>query len=78
MAALEIVQLASLAERPALADLGRLKRPGEKALALDKSEIIINSATGQLHALWREGALPDELVKLIHDAGQALQAAQSH
>jgi len=60
----------------ALADLGRLTRPGEKGLALDKSEIIIRSGTGQLHALWRGDALPDEVVKLIHDAGTALDAAR--
>ena len=41
------------------------------------SEIIIDSANGQLHALWRAGDMPDELVKLIHDAGEALGAARA-
>jgi len=61
----------------ALADLGRLTQPGEKALAFDKSEIIIRSATGQLHALWRGDTLPEEVVKLIHDSGEALEAARA-
>lgn len=60
----------------ALDELEKLTREGERALALDKSEIIVRSATGQLHALWRGDALPSELVGLIHDAGVALDAAR--
>ena len=62
----------------ALDDLDRLTGPGrggERALALDKAQIIIKSATGQLHSLWREGDLPTELVALIHDAGLAITAS---
>jgi hypothetical protein len=61
----------------ALEDLDRLTRPGEKALALDKAEIIIRSGTGQLHALWRGDVVPTELVALIHDAGTAIDAARA-
>jgi hypothetical protein len=60
----------------ALDDLEKLTADGERALALDKSEIIIRSATGQLHALWRGDQLPGELAALIHDAGVALEAAK--
>lgn len=48
----------------------------ERALALDKAEIIVRSATGQLHALWRGDVLPDEVVALIGDAAAALKAAR--
>lgn len=61
----------------ALDDLDRLTGPGERALALDKAQIIIKSATGQLHSLWREGDLPAELVALIHDAGLAITASKA-
>jgi hypothetical protein len=60
----------------ALGDLDRLAKPGERALALDKSDIIIRSSTGQLHALWRPDPLPAELVSLIQDAGLALEASR--
>jgi hypothetical protein len=60
----------------ALADLDRLTREGERALALDKADIIIRSATGQLHAIWRPDPLPSEVVGLINDAGLALDAGR--
>jgi hypothetical protein len=60
----------------ALADLKTLTAEGERALALDKSEIIIRSSTGQLHALWRGDVLPDELVALVHDADASLKSAR--
>jgi len=60
----------------ALADLDKLTAPGERALAFDKSDIIIRSSTGQLHALWGGDLLPEELVALIHDADAALKSAR--
>ena len=63
----------------ALAELDTLSAEGggERALALDKSDIIIRSATGQLHALWRAEPLPTELVTLTSDARLALAAART-
>jgi hypothetical protein len=60
----------------ALGDLERLGTSDERALALDKSDIIVRSSTGQLHAIWRPDPLPEELVALIHDAGIALDVAR--
>ncbi len=60
----------------ALGEIDQLTREGERAVALDKSEIIIRSATGQLHALWRGEPLPNELVALMHDAGVAMEVAR--
>ncbi len=61
----------------ALADLGKLSLPGERALALDKAELLIRGATGTLHGLWKAEPLPAELVTMMHDAGVALRAARS-
>ncbi|MBY0313132.1 MAG: hypothetical protein K2W85_13765 [Phycisphaerales bacterium] len=61
----------------ALADLEKLTLPGERALALDKSELIVRGSTGTLHTLWRSEPLPQELVAMIHDANVALAAARS-
>lgn len=61
----------------ALADLGKLTMPGERALALDKSELIVRGSTGSLYALWRSEPLPQELVAMIHDANIALSSARS-
>jgi hypothetical protein len=60
----------------ALAELDTLTGPGERALALDKSDIIIRSAAARLRALWPGEALPSELASLIHDAALALDAAR--
>ncbi|HMN40832.1 MAG TPA: hypothetical protein PKE29_08285 [Phycisphaerales bacterium] len=60
----------------ALGDLDTLSLDGERALAIDKADIIIRSSTGQLHALWRPDPLPSEVVGLIQDAGVALEAVR--
>ena len=60
----------------ALAELDTLEAEGERPLALDKSDIIIRSAAGQLHALWRAEPLPAELITLTNDARLALAAAR--
>lgn len=61
----------------ALADLGKLTMPGERAVALDKAELIMRGSTGTLHGLWRAEPLPQELVTMIHDANAALAAVRS-
>lgn len=59
---------------PEVQDLPESDRP----LALDKAEIIIRSATGQLHALWptASGGLPTALVVMVHDAGLVLASVR--
>ena len=58
----------------ALADLDGLP-PDECALALDKSEIIIDDNDARLAAIWSGDALPESLVELCDDARLALKTA---
>jgi len=69
----------------ALADLDRLRKDGgggggggeggERALAIDRAEMLIRKHSGQLHELWAGEPLHPELVKMIDDARTALAAA---
>lgn len=61
----------------ALADLDKLTAPGERALGLDRAEIIIRKGADTLAALWRDEPLPTEVSRLIDDARAALLAARS-
>ena len=60
----------------ALGDMDKLTLAGERAAGLDKAEVLLRTHTGALHALWRGEGMPDEIAKLIHDAGEALNAAR--
>ncbi len=72
----------------ALADLDQLAKPGERALALDKAEMLIRKHAGELHALWpppsaspssnkdeRREPFPNALAEMIEDARLARSAA---
>lgn len=58
----------------ALADLGRLPAD-ERAVALDKAEMLINDNAQQLERIWREGSRSPALDEICADARAALQAA---
>lgn len=70
----------------ALGDLDRLDESpgatgdtepdGERALALDKAEILINQHAGELARLWPGEPLHPELASLVADARAALQLAR--
>jgi len=62
----------------ALGDLDRLAdgAGGERALALDKSDLLIRKHAAELHDLWRGEPLHAELATLIDDARAALAAAR--
>jgi len=51
----------------ALADLGRLQ-PEQRALGLDRAEILIDKHTAAIHARWANEPLPELLAELIDDA----------
>jgi len=48
----------------------------ERALGLDKSELLIQTNTGQLHELWRGEPLPELVIGLIDDARDAFTTAR--
>lgn len=48
----------------------------ERALGLDKSELLIQSNTTQLHELWRGEPLPELVIELIDDARSAHTTAR--
>lgn len=67
----------------ALGDLDRLADAssggaagGERALALDKSDMLIRKHAAELHELWRGEPLHAELDSLVSDARAALAAAR--
>lgn len=66
----------------ALADLDKLDAAsaapeGERALALDKAELLIRQHGAELHALWSGEPLHEEVSALIDDARRALTLARS-
>lgn len=67
-----VIALQSLAR--ALGELGRLP-PGERALALDRAEVLIKRHEGELVALF--GALEGELAALAGDARSAARAGRA-
>lgn len=66
----------------ALKDLGRLRSREERALALDKADMLIRKHVREIHELWRGERFDEsgdggrELVSLIDDARRALDAAR--
>jgi len=60
----------------ALADLEKLKLPGERAVGVDTAQILIRKDAALLHELWRGEELPREVVSLMEDAQAALAAAK--
>ena len=60
----------------ALADLDRL-RSEERALALDKGELLIRRSAAELQRIWLPSALPDALEEIVADAQLALQTASA-
>ena len=58
----------------ALGDLDRLE-PAERALGLDRAEVLIGRYSGELHEHWRGVPMHGELVRLIEDAMAALASA---
>jgi hypothetical protein len=64
----------------ALGDLDRLAvdasgAPGERALAIDKADLASRQFAKDLHTLWHDGPLPDELSLIIADARAAVRLA---
>ncbi|MCK4873144.1 MAG: hypothetical protein KAS72_10500 [Phycisphaerales bacterium] len=49
----------------------------ERALGLDKAEILIRRDASVLGEIWRDAPLPAKLTELLDDARQALRQAQS-
>ena len=47
--------------------------PDERALALDKGELLVREHAGALNVAWRSEPLPEQLVSLIDDAREALR-----
>ncbi|MBB6430393.1 hypothetical protein [Algisphaera agarilytica] len=45
----------------------------ERALGLDKAQVLIEKHTAALEQAWAEEPMPKELLELIHDAKTALQ-----
>src|SRR5688500_18821296 len=65
----------------ALADLDRLRAGeedsgGERALAVDRADMLIRRHGEQLHDLWAGEPLHTELARMIEDARAALAAAK--
>lgn len=60
----------------ALADLDKLKLPGERAVGVDTAQILIRKDAAALQELWRGEKLPREVVSLMDDARAALAAAK--
>lgn len=62
----------------ALQDLGRLA-PDERALGLDRAEILIDKHAAALASRWSSAGLPPLIAELIDDARLALaQAVERH
>ncbi len=60
----------------ALADLDRLA-PDERALALDKAEMLISKSANGLADAWQPAALPEGIAEIAADARVALEAARA-
>ena len=58
----------------ALAELQELPEE-ERALALDKAEILIRHACRELDSIWRAQAMPEAMLELMADARAALRTA---
>lgn len=59
----------------ALADLDRLK-PDERALALDRAEILIRSNAAEIDSIWNQ-QMPSSLSEIARDAHLALKTAMA-
>ncbi len=55
----------------ALAEVDDLRTPGDRAVALDLAEMQIREHASNLHRLWADGPLHDQLAELISDARAA-------
>ena len=60
----------------ALDELDQLDRD-QRALGLDRAEVLIEKHTNALHQRWSNEAMPDTMRELIDDAHQRLRTAQS-
>lgn len=60
----------------ALADLDRVSA-SERALALDKAEILIRQSSGQLNEIWSGQSMSAQLSEIAADAQAALALARS-
>lgn len=61
----------------ALADLDKLTIPGERSLAIDKSEVLIRTHALEINTLWKSDTLPTEISYIIRDAHAALAAGKT-
>jgi hypothetical protein len=57
----------------ALADLEQLD-PAERALAMDKAELLIDQNVNALHTIWNDGEISHSLREICDDARTALLA----
>jgi hypothetical protein len=57
----------------ALADIDHLPHD-ERALALDRAELLITQNTEQLRGMWRDEMLPRAIAEIVDDARTALRA----
>ncbi len=60
----------------ALSEVGELPED-ERALAMDKAEILVDRSARELGAIWRNSALPAMLIELIGDAQTALASRRT-
>lgn len=60
----------------ALGDIARVGSGDERALALDRAEVLIRRHAGELHELWRGEEISPELLALIDDAKASLNMAR--
>ena len=56
----------------AVADLDQLA-PDERALSLDKAEILINQSSADIQRIWRNETHPEMITEIIADATTALR-----
>jgi hypothetical protein len=49
----------------------------ERAVALDRAEILVKQHAGEIHSVWRGETLPEEIRLLVHDARQMLRFTRS-
>ncbi|HLO40859.1 MAG TPA: hypothetical protein VK176_07535 [Phycisphaerales bacterium] len=62
----DIIGLQALAQ--AMGEVDELVRPGERTLGLDLADIQIKAHARNLHEIWKDAPLPEQLVDLIDDA----------
>ncbi len=57
----------------ALAELDDLE-PDERALGIDRAEMLIRKHAGELNTIWRGEEMPEAIIEIVDDALLALQA----